>query len=286
MRANPPRRPGRLTGPGGSYILEPMTGRPLKLLQITDCHLFADPEASLLGVPTEESLEAVLAAVAKDRFDFVLLTGDLTQDGSPEAYRRLRRRLAAMGAPWAWLPGNHDDPAAMADCLQEAGQPVAREAVVGDWVVILLDSTVPGSDAGRLGEGELARLDRRLAEHARRHALVALHHHPVDMGTAWLGPIGLDDGAAFQEVVRRHDNVRAVVWGHVHQAFEVQRDGRWWMSAPSTCFQFKPRTREFALDELPPGWRELELGADGGVRSRVGRVRDFRVTLDTAAGGY
>lgn len=259
---------------------------PHRVLQITDCHLFADPEARLLGVPTQQSLDAVLAAVSDRPRDLVILTGDLTQDAAPEGYRRLLDRLDELGTPFAWLPGNHDDPATMRACLAQAGRSAPDHVVLGDWLVVMLDTSVPGQDVGHLAEGELARLDRLLADHPRRHVLVCLHHHPVPVGCHWLDPIGLGNAGAFFRVLDRHPNVRGVLWGHVHQVFEARRDGRRLMASPSTCFQFKPRTREFTLDPLPPGWRELALYPDGTLQSRVHRLEDYEVTLDTAAAGY
>lgn len=87
------------------------------LTQITDLHLGIDASATLGGVPTLASFEAVLRAVA-DRgrgSDRLLLTGDLASDCQPEAYRLLNSLLKAHHKQATWLPGNHDDSELMAD---------------------------------------------------------------------------------------------------------------------------------------------------------------------------
>ena len=49
----------------------------------------------------------------------------------------------------------------------------------------MLDSYDPGHVGGRLTAQELERLDRALAD-SPAHAMVCLHHHPVEMGSRWI----------------------------------------------------------------------------------------------------
>ena len=62
----------------------------IKLLQITDTHLFAADEGSLLSVKTVDSFNAVVADVLRRNvaFDYILATGDISQDHSAESYQR------------------------------------------------------------------------------------------------------------------------------------------------------------------------------------------------------
>ncbi len=82
----------------------------MRLLQITDTHLFASAEGRLLAVRTAESLAAVLERVqANDHpFDLIPLPG-ISQDHSPESYQRFASMMAPLARPIYWLPGNHDD---------------------------------------------------------------------------------------------------------------------------------------------------------------------------------
>jgi Icc protein len=69
----------------------------VRLLQLTDCHLKASPEAQVKGWVTEASLAAVVEAAFSregERPAAVLATGDITQDGSPEAYARFQAERA------------------------------------------------------------------------------------------------------------------------------------------------------------------------------------------------
>lgn len=55
---------------------------PLLVAQITDTHLFAEVEQKLLGLPTNDSFQAVLEQISKLQPEPVvlLLTGDLSHD--------------------------------------------------------------------------------------------------------------------------------------------------------------------------------------------------------------
>lgn len=251
---------------------------PLKVLQVTDLHLHAKPETELYGVRTDASFRAVLDRAARsDRWppDAVLVTGDLVEDCSREGYERFRSLVQPFGVPVLCLPGNHDDPGLMARLLDEGDVSFCASLDLGVWRLIMLSSHVPGDDGGRLGDSELARLDSELSAAAGRHVLVAVHHQPLDMGSAWLDGYGLRDAAAFLETLSRHGNVRAVLWGHVHQASDREHDGMRMLSTPSTCAQFTPGTKKCVMDVRPPAFRELQLWADGRVETGVVWLDDW-----------
>ena len=82
----------------------------IKLLQITDTHLFAADEGSLLSVKTVDSFNAVVADVLRRNvaFDYILATGDISQDHSAESYQRFANGIEPLEKDCFWLPGNHD----------------------------------------------------------------------------------------------------------------------------------------------------------------------------------
>lgn len=98
-------------------------GAPVRILQITDTHLFAEKHETLLGVNTWESYQAVLSAIhAENRpCDLIVATGDLAQDQSSAAYQHFAEGIASFSVPCVWLPGNHDFQPAMYSSLQDAG---------------------------------------------------------------------------------------------------------------------------------------------------------------------
>ena len=87
------------------------------------------------------------------------------------------------------------------------------------------------------------------------------------MGSPWIDALGLQDAGDFLAVIERHPQVRAVLAGHVHQSFETARGTTRYMTSPSTCAQFRPRTLDSEIDRLGPGYRLLELRTDGSFDS-------------------
>ncbi|SFT44745.1 phosphodiesterase [Halomonas saccharevitans] len=242
----------------------------MRLVQITDCHLHADPAAKgRLGVPLRQ-LEAVIEAVNRERPDRVVVSGDISQDETAASYELAERTLSRLDAPWCWLPGNHDRTDLMAEC-----RALPDELDLGDWRALLLDTQVRGREGGELGAERRAALEARLAGDDRP-TLLFLHHPPLPVGTAWLDAIGLADAEAFWGLIAPHRQVRAVCFGHVHQAFEGAKplaDRRVAVyGCPASSDQFLPGATTFALDEAAwPGYRLLELGP-GALETRVVRV--------------
>lgn len=269
-------------------IAEHSAARAIRLLQITDTHLFSDAGGRLLGVDTLATLDAVIARAALEGRtpDAVLATGDLVHDGSPAGYERLCARLGRLGCPVYALPGNHDAPAQMRPRMSNPPFQYLGAATLGDWLIVLLDSTVPGEDGGALSAAELARLDETLRAVPAAHALVCLHHAPLSVGSHWVDTMALRNGDALLSQIERHPSVRGVVFGHIHQEYAVEHAGVRLLASPSTCVQFAPRQSRFTVDLVPPGYRRLTLQADGTIETEVCRLDGAPATVDHSAQGY
>jgi Icc protein len=244
------------------------------LLQLTDPHYMADPDGRLKDVHTRSTFTRVLAAALADwpELDAILLTGDVTQDGSRAGYEGIRADLAGAGVPVWCLAGNHDDPAIMSEVLGSDPFNYCEPRRLGAWQITLTSTWDGDRGGGRARADRLATLDAQLSDTDAAHQLVCLHHQPVPVGSAWLDGVGLDDADDFFAVIDRHPRVRGLLWGHVHQAFDHVRDGVRLMSTPSTCFQFMPQQDDFAIDPSPPGYRWLRLHDDGRIETAVFRV--------------
>ena len=251
----------------------------IRLLQFTDTHLLADPSGSVRGVRTQASLQACLAHAQRRHFpaDVIAVTGDLVQD-DPAAYGALELLLDRLGTPVLLIPGNHDAPYELTRRLSHEPFQVGGTRVVGQWAIVLLSTWFADAKdgEGRLGDDELRCLETALEAHRDRYVLVLLHHPPVSMEATGLDALGLQDAAAFRAVIERHAQVRAVAWGHAHQALDLYRDGRRWLCTPSTCMQFKPRDPGFVIDGRPPGYRVLDLHDDGSIATEVVWLEGYR----------
>lgn len=262
----------------------------LKVLQLSDTHLFGDSFARLMGVNTYDTLAKVIdfSQSQNERPDYVLLTGDLSQDESLQSYNRLSAAVKKYECPVLYLPGNHDNKVLMREAFFVPGSAILKSdsQIIGSWQIIMLDSKVEKRVDGRLSNSELERLDGLLAMHADKYTLICVHHHPLNIGSSWMDSIKLQNGQELFAILDRYKQVKILACGHVHQESQQEHKGIAVMSSPSTCVQFTPGSDDFALDELLPGYRWFELYEDGTFKTGVKRLNNVDIHLNREAKGY
>lgn len=259
----------------------------LRLVQITDTHLNGPEDGHLLGMKTLHSMNCVLDIVRSERtaIDAMLVTGDLAQDGSEQAYRHLHNALLPFNCPVFWFEGNHDHPASM-QAVAEGSEHLNRIIRTQHWQLILLNSQVEGAVYGRLKKDQLDLMEKALKERPDLHTLISFHHHPIAMGSTWIDHIGVKNGEEFCNIIRHYSNVRCVLWGHVHQESDQMINDVRFISTPSTSVQFTPKSEDFSVDTVAPGYRWLDLHADGSIDTGVSRVEGIAFEIDYSVKGY
>ena len=209
----------------------------------------------------------------------MIFTGDLADQGEPEAYAKLRAIVEpackAMGAKVIWAMGNHDDRANFrAGLLDQAGNdfPVDHSYFVNGLRVITLDTSVPGYHHGELSDDQLDWLPAELATPAPDGTILALHHPPVPSVLDLAVLVELRGQAALAGVLRNSD-VRAILAGHLHYSTTATFAGIPVSVASATCY-----TQD--LNVAVGGTR----GRDGGAGVQPGaRLRTHDRALRGAA---
>lgn len=260
----------------------------VSILQLSDLHIMAAPEDKLLGINTEHYFHACIeqAVAAEHHFDLILLTGDLAQEPCPESYRRILARLEAYKTPCICLPGNHDDYQLMQQVLNTGSINCRKQVKLSNWQLISLNSQIPGEAGGRLSNEELAFLEDCLNEHPDRHALIAVHHHCLETKSSWMDGMIIENRQAFLALLDKYPQVKAITHGHIHQVMDIQTATLRVLGAPSTCFQFTPETSKFSVSDTAPGYRLIELYADGRIESEVVRLPEPLAGLQPSKDGY
>lgn len=261
------------------------SGIVARVVQISDCHLGPRADYRLAGVRTYSSFQEVLASIVEDtRPDLVMVSGDIAAHGYPEAYRYFSACMEASRLDYRWLAGNHDDFPLMLQC--DALPPYEPETTLPGWKVLSLNTAQPGQVGGHLPDQELAFLDRALSVARDQHIAIFMHHPPLAVGCRWLDGQRVANGAALAEVLHGHDNVRGIFTGHVHQEGSFEFEGIPLYTTPSTCFQFAANSEDFALANLPPGFRRLALYDDGRIATDVEFLANSGEKVDTSVHGY
>jgi 3',5'-cyclic-AMP phosphodiesterase len=262
----------RSTPRGGSPYFQRVE-TPFLIAQLSDLHVGADWEGVDPLLCLQNAVEAVLALPTA--VDAVLVSGDLTDNGSDEEYRQVRELLDRFEVPVHVLPGNHDDRAALRRAFELPGAPAAPidyAVEVGPLRLVVLDSSVPGQDPGALEADQLRWLDAELGRHPERPTILAMHHPPLVTGSAEWDSINLSasERAALAEVVGRHQQLRAIVAGHLHRIAASTLAGCPVLSVPSTYLQAVPHfaAGEVEVDGEPPGFA-LHALLEGELSSQV-----------------
>ncbi len=232
---------------------------PTTFLHLSDLHLVA-PGQRVSGIDSLRQVRQVLARI--DRLAvapaFVVVSGDLSDDGSAASYEVLKEVLAELGAgdtPVLLALGNHDHRATFRRVVLgqervDEWEPYCYSQRIDGLRAIVLDSTIPGEDAGALGAAQLAWLEHELQAPAPGGTLIVLHHPcrlaaPAHHYPAFI----LRDAAALETVVaRHHDRVLGVLAGHSHQANAAPFAGTFHTTAPAVVCQLD----FFAGDQFTP----------------------------------
>jgi len=207
--------------------------------QITDIHIGFEP-----GNPDEPNMHRLRAVLERlfdgpNRPDLLLLTGDLTENGDAESYAQLAAALASAPCPVLAIPGNHDNRAALAQAFPQIGEAggflhYAHDA--GALRLLMLDTFEPGRHGGAFCEARAAWLAERLAEAPDTPTLIAMHHPPIVSGIDWMDP---DPGepwiARFTDTTRGHNQIKALMCGHLHRAIAAVWQGAALVVGPSTA---------------------------------------------------
>jgi len=249
----------------------------LTIAQISDCHLFADTNLSPYAqINPYHSLSRVLLDVALHKLDLLLVTGDLSGDGSALSYHYFKQLMQDSGisCPYVILPGNHDD----LDILQQQFDAENLWLAYGDesglslanWQIHLLNTKVNSSSGGALPSQDLQQLERALHNSPADWQLIAAHHHPLPCN-AWMDKHSWHNASELVTMLARYPSVKGLVHGHIHHASQQLMGECCYMSCPSTCWQWAMQA-QFGLCEQPPGYRLLELAQSGQISSQIIRV--------------
>lgn len=194
------------------------------IVHLSDTHLRADGAPLPGGVDTQAALELAASRIAELRMpvDAIVVTGDVSDDGTLDSYARVRAILRPvaerLGARIVWAMGNHDErPGFRVGLLDEPAldTPIDGVRVVGGLRIIALDSTTAGFHHGSIDGERLERLAGILAEPAPSGSVLALHHAPIASPLSTMDVLELRGQDELAAVLRGSD-VRLILGGHLH----------------------------------------------------------------------
>jgi Icc protein len=256
-----------------------------QILQFSDLHLSAKDE--LMGINCDESFASVKALASQyHHVNLSLITGDISQDNSETSYRKCCEIFRNQNHPVAWITGNHDDLALQQSILSVGAITPVKRILFKHWQLLLLNTQIPGKVCGEVCAEELAAIVQAAKDYPNHHILIVMHHHPIPMNSEWIDNHCLINQTQLWQAIDDAKLVKGIVFGHVHQSVDEDKDGVRVLGCPSTSVQFTPKVDEFAVDSAQPGFRFMELLANGTIKSKVHRVADNKYVPTYDPAGY
>lgn len=245
------------------------------LIHLSDTH-FLSQNAPLGDLyDTAQGLARTLHAVQATGIhpDALVITGDLSDLGEPDAYRALRAQVEPfaerLNAPVVWVAGNHDERPALHEHL--LGREPSQEPVTGVWDLaglrlIALDTTVPGWHHGEVDPEQLSWLQSELATPAPLGTLLAMHHPPLPSHIPFFDILELQNQDELAQVIADTD-VRGIVAGHLHHSTSGTFAGVPVNVASATCYTMNLARPAEAIN-----------GMDGGQSFHLVHVYENTIT--------
>ncbi|WP_143695347.1 metallophosphoesterase [Williamsia sp. 1135] len=259
-----------------------MTAPEATIIQITDTHLSAEGERMHGMMDTTSNLRQVLDHLDASAIPVaaIVLSGDLTDAGSPAAYELLQSMVEPtadrLGAKVIYAMGNHDDRASFRLGLglayngsTELGAPYDVVHQVGGLRIVVLDSTTPGHHDGHLDGAQLDWLAAVLEDPSPGGALLVLHHPPIRSPITTVDFLRLVEPAHLERVISGSD-VKMILCGHAHYTGAAAVAGiPVWLGPPAS----------YRTDPVPPvgrhragighGFSRIDLFGDSAVATAV-----------------
>ncbi|STX29692.1 3',5'-cyclic adenosine monophosphate phosphodiesterase CpdA [Legionella beliardensis] len=226
----------------------------LKIIQISDMHLFAEDESRIFAIDSNVHFSQVIEHIKSHELkdaDAIILTGDLSQDETAASYNRIVGAFNGFNLPIYWIAGNHDNVQIMQDCFKDAtffqNTPLLA---CNYWHFIFINTKIPGSGSGYINEKELKFIAEEINKLKKTNKKIALimHHHPMTINTPLMDQYGLENRDALWEKIA-DSPVQLIICGHVHGHYRFKHRNINIECSPATCFQIPKGANDLQIEQ-------------------------------------
>lgn len=240
----------------------------MRIIHMSDLHLTKDGHP-IWGTDTMEHFNKSIEIIRgmKD-VDVIIVTGDISNDGSIWTYQYADIMFASIGIPTFCCPGNHDSLKVMLDDYVPSLYKVLPPAcVICGWKIVMLNSVISDDNdlnlnksRGFLSNDSMSYIKQELDEGIP--TIIALHHPAQEPG-GWLNRKLLDNRNEFNNMISIYDNARLVIYGHTHYFTDVQQGHTRYSSSTSVGFAFDKDLPKFQIADGLEGFSVIEI--DNGI---------------------
>lgn len=252
---------------------------PLYFAQISDTHIGDTRDYVLNGHVAWDCTAELIHRLNNlpMKLDFVVHTGDVTTNPTPQAYSLACDLFEQLKLPVYYVAGNHDSaegirahltmPSDVQWLSEDQSQLVYRFERKGVRFLVLDGrASEELTPRGLVSDEQIDLLEEECQ--AERLPLVVFIHFPLlPLDSVWLDRrMTVVNGRSIHQILlQAKHRLRGVFSGHIHQPLQVLRDGLLYVSGASAVTQFGawPHYEQTHFDlEMPPGFNLVKMLPD------------------------
>ena len=204
----------------------------MRFAHLSDLHLSQIPVEGVL--PNADAIvEDIVRDVCRIResLDFVVVSGDMTDDGDPASFQRFETLFETIGLPVFVVPGNHDGPAEYYRyrdaSMQFADWDITNRVVdLSGLRLIGIDTCIESETTGRIDAAALSLVQQEIVRQGSGPLIIVMHHPLFSPGMRDFDAVARLEGSdQMLEIVRRSGAPQIILAGHVHRPYLGNRHG-------------------------------------------------------------
>ena len=235
----------------------------MKLIHMSDLHL-TEKGKIIWGTDTMAHFDRAIDDIRHmDDIDAIIVTGDLSDDGSLWSYQYADKRFASIEIPTYCCPGNHDSLKTMLCDFRPAFISFLPTFCLEGWKIILANTVVPdeanqslNKSRGFLSDDWLLRIEEELKEGLP--TIIAMHHPSQEPG-GWLNRRLLENRSVFNDMITNYPNARLVLYGHTHYFTDFICGNIRHTSSSAIGYAFNKDLPKFQIAEGLEGYNIIEI---------------------------
>lgn len=226
----------------------------MRIIHISDIHL-ENHGLPIWNTDTKLHFDKAIKKIqTMDNIDAIIISGDLSNDGSAWSYNYIDNLLAKTNIPTFCCPGNHDNLDIFYGSHKSWFYKNCELFMLNGWTFIMLNSVMAGKSRGNFYPDKF--LD--LLKHSCGPTVIVLHHPPIEQD-GWLNRKLLENRDVFNDIIHKYKNIRLVLYGHTHHHEIKTIDGIIYSSASSIGFAFHPKLLKFQIAHGREGFSLITL---------------------------
>ena len=236
----------------------------MKLIHLSDIHLMENGQI-IWETDTKSHFDKAIDIIKKlSDIDAIIISGDLSNDGSEWSYRYIDNQFASIGIPTYCCPGNHDNINFLSHKFEPEFLQFKNYIYLEGWKFYFLNTVIPdeidpshNKARGMIPEKELLELERELTYNKIPTAII--FHHPAKEPGGWLNRRLLENRDQFNHIISKFSHVKLVLYGHIHYGIQHEENGIIYSASPSIGYAFDKELPKFQIADKQEGFNIIEI---------------------------